>query len=490
MFKDKINKFLSDKYNKIFLAILITAALIRLYFLFSNPYQPLWWDESEYANKAKSIAFNTEYNDLWSPRKPILLPLLSSIIFKIFESELMVKLLIVIFSLITISMVYFIGKKIYEKKIALIATLFMSVLWLDIFFSNRLLTDVPSAALVALTMFSFIKAKENNNYFYLLGILIALSYLMRVANIMLIGILLINLLITERLSFLKNKKIWTSAIITAVIIGSYFIWLFTNYENVVERLATLGEGVTPPFISSLFSYLSRFPSYLTIPFLITFLFGLIPMLINVILGFDIMLKGKDKELTNSSFLLAWILPYLLFYGLILPNVEDRFLLPIFLPISLITANGLFKISDIIKNYNKDLAKIVIALLIISGIILQLIQTNNLIESKKDSYLIVKEAALWIKQNSNPTDLVISNSLPQNIYYSERNTTYFNSKQEFEDFIKVYKPKYMVASIFEQSYDWYYKYPEDHKDTVIPVQAYFADQQKTQSILIIYLFRYQ
>ena len=310
MFKDKINKFLSDKYNKIFLAILITAALIRLYFLFSNPYQPLWWDESEYANKAKSIAFNTEYNDLWSPRKPILLPLLSSIIFKIFESELMVKLLIVIFSLITISMVYFIGKKFYEKKIALIATLFMSVLWLDIFFSNRLLTDVPSAALVALTMFSFIKAKENNNYFYLLGILIALSYLMRVANIMLIGILLINLLITERLSFLKNKKIWTSAIITAVIIGSYFIWLFTNYENVVERLATLGEGVTPPFISSLFSYLSRFPSYLTIPFLITFLFGLIPMLINVILGFDIMLKGKDKELTNSSFLLAWILPYL------------------------------------------------------------------------------------------------------------------------------------------------------------------------------------
>ena len=49
---------------------------------------------------------------------------------------------------------------------------------------------------------------------------------------------------------------------------------------------------------------------------------------------------------------------------------------------------------------------------------------DLIGSKEASFREVKLAGEWIKANSNPEDIVITASMPQNSYYSERATYNF------------------------------------------------------------------
>tara|TARA_Y100000310_G_C20681611_1_gene816302 strand:- start:2758 stop:3303 length:546 start_codon:yes stop_codon:yes gene_type:complete len=69
--------------------------------------------------------------------------------------------------------------------------------------------------------------------------------------------------------------------------------------------------------------------------------------------------------------------------------------------------------------NKKIAFIILASLFIFVGLLQLNLTNNLIHEKKNSFKGLKDAGLFIREISNQEDLVISQAMPQTIYYSER-----------------------------------------------------------------------
>ena len=125
---------------------------------------------------------------------------------------------------------------------------------------------------------------------------------------------------------------------------------------------------------------------------------------------------------------------------------------------------------------------------------------DLIGSKEASFREVKLAGEWIKANSNPEDIVITASMPQNSYYSERATYNFylaprrdmerKNATQFYEFIEEKKPKYLVISAYEQPahsiYTWATNYPQDFPERVTPVKVY---QQGEQPVLIIYAFNY-
>ena len=73
------------------------------------------------------------------------------------------------------------------------------------------------------------------------------------------------------------------------------------------------------------------------------------------------------------------------------------------------------------------------------------------ENKKESYLPVKDAALWMKANSEPNDQILSVSYPQTSYYAERNVTIYSDIENVSEFDKLvwkFKPKYLEATLFE------------------------------------------
>jgi len=144
----------------------------------------------------------------------------------------------------------------------------------------------------------------------------------------------------------------------------------------------------------------------------------------------------------------------------------------------------------IRNKNKLLGILfIIAILFVFGYS-QINYTNNLIESRLTSYGGLKDAGLWIKENSNTEDMIIGISAYQLQYYSRRSSVYvggstsLKDNKEFEEKLSQNPDiKYYVVSVYEKTPEWMFTYPDEHRWKI--VQAYFADAEQQQPILIIY-----
>ena len=142
-------------------------------------------------------------------------------------------------------------------------------------------------------------------------------------------------------------------------------------------------------------------------------------------------------------------------------------------------------SFLIKKYKlKEFTIILIILIILSLLLIPNIKFgNSLIEVKKTSYLEVKQAGVWLKENSNPEDIIMSDSQPQVQYYSERDTyTFSRNLSDFEQQIQELNPRFLMISIFEPYPQWTYNYPQENADKWIPAKVYEKDNQP---VLIIY-----
>jgi hypothetical protein len=144
--------------------------------------------------------------------------------------------------------------------------------------------------------------------------------------------------------------------------------------------------------------------------------------------------------------------------------------------------------------------------------------DNVIKSKITAYQEVKDAGLWLKQNTNPNDSIITASVYQTEYYSERKVYdfYFNqgdkgsikinatnrdlpeTEEQFDKLILIYKPEFLIVNVFEVgftpnfAYSWPSKHTPNSTEQVIatPINGYFADPPKnTQPMLIIFRLDY-
>ena len=167
------------------------------------------------------------------------------------------------------------------------------------------------------------------------------------------------------------------------------------------------------------------------------------------------------------------------------DAEDRWLLPLALPLLILVGKGLYFIYDFVKKYEKKVAIAIFIILILIGGYFQLSRASETINGKKDSYQEVKQASLWIKENSSPDDLIFSKSVTQMTYYARRQVLGFGGNEtQFKEEVKKYKPKYIVFSVFEPHGETL-QYPEKFKEHLEPVQAYTSPQDTSQYTLVIY-----
>ena len=140
--EDKIKKWFSVKYNLALTLILIVAFAIRFYFYLQTQNQPLWWDESEYMSAAKSFAGIGQYH-LSTIRLPGFPLMAAAFFFLGIQSEPVIRFFLLFLpSIILIFLTYRIMSEMYsDKRIALISTAILSVLWESLFYSNRFHTE-------------------------------------------------------------------------------------------------------------------------------------------------------------------------------------------------------------------------------------------------------------------------------------------------------------------------------------------------------------
>ena len=489
--KNKSKEFLKN--NLPIILILVFGFAIRIYFFILTKNQAEWWDSGEYLSYASHWAFGipVEFN----PQRPPLFPLIEALFLKLgFGDNLLKFILEVIPSTLLILVSYLIVKEMYNKKLALLTAFLISVFWLILFNTVRLHADIPLLFFSYLSVYYFWKGyvkKQKNYYLYLAFIFIALAFLIKLTAGLFGLIFLVFLLTIDKLKFLKNKHLWLAFILFILILLPYFIWQNNVFGKPTAFLFASHVTYNPAGITSYkpigWHILNFIPWMLNTPYFVLFLIGLIT-LYTLFLSLDLIIKTKNNEKYNDLFIFIWILIPLLYFVFLERDAEDRWLLPIALPLLILVGKGLFFVYDLIKKYEKNIAITVFIALILLGGYFQLARADEIINAKKDSYMQVKEASLWIKENSNKDDIIFSKSVTQTTYYAQRRVLGFGGNEtQFKEEVKKYKPKYIVFSIFEP-HGKTLEFPEKFKNSLEPVKAYLAPNEKDKAVLMIYRFK--
>ncbi len=487
----KIKEFFKDKHNIILVLILLFAFIVRIYFFFNTIEQPVWWDESQYTEQAKRLGLDLETNDIWYYRRTMLLPVFWSFFYKLGFGETALRLTEVFFSVLLVFATYLVGKEMFNKKVGLIAALGISFTRIILFETSRLLNSIPSSAFMMLAVYFFYKGYLKNynvKQIYLFGLFAALALNMRFASFLALMSFGIIFLIKEKGKFWKNKHMLASFILIFILLTPFFYMYKQHYPGgIKDFLKQYGEIGVPsaekqPFlgIRGIYDYLKILPQDISLILFLTFILGSV-LLLDFLLAPDLLFKETDLQ--KNLFLFLFLIPPLVYHGVKSLYVEERYLIGILPIILIISAYGFFKIYSSLKNYNKYAVISAISILFIVLSFSQVNAADDIIKAKKDSYLQVKEASLWMKENSKPENVIISNSIPQMQYYSERSVYY---KEEEKEILEL-NPKFFVVSIYERSAPQFYEYPEKNNDKWKVVKAYYFDQEKNQPSLLIYQY---
>ncbi len=491
--KEKIVNWFKDPYNLTLTAIVIFALVIRFYYFSMVGNQPLWWDEAEYLGMAKAWAFGLEYEFL--PVRAILLSLVTAVFFKISFTEFLPRLFLVSLSITSIIALYYLGKETYSKRVGLIATFLMSSFYVNLFYTFRLIVDVPSLAfytLGALFFFKYIR-KNSHKSLYIGAALLAVGVMFKIPTAAFLFAFGIFMLVTERLKFLKRKELWIAGIIFILILTPYIIWGYIQFDGFVITQAgawnSAKEDALGNFFLNIKSYTQMFKDsrLISFPLLITFLGGLGIIMFEFILGFDILLKGKNMKLKRNLFLfLIFIVPILsVSYAMGGNNYENRYILNAFPAVFIISGIFISKTYNFIKKQNKLIAIILLMAILAYSASFQLKFADNIIKSRQPSYGELKEAGFWLKANTQPNEIILSESKFQLSYYSDRESiTFPQSKENMTALINSNENiKYFIVSGIQPSADWVNVYPNENNMTLI--QAYFFDAEQKQPSLLIY-----
>ncbi len=479
MEKEKIINWF--KKNWILIGIVVFTITIRIYYFVLVNNQPLWYDEALYLNMARRFAFGINYT--FPPVRPILFSLINAFFLRIIDNEFLPRLFMLLLSVASVLGVYLFGKELYNKKVGLIASFLTSIFYLNLFFTYRLLVDMPSLTFFVFSGFLFFKYFKtgSNKILYLATCVIAIGTLLKLSTAFILPAILIYSLVTGGFKFFKRKEIWIASLIFILILSPYIIFGYFEFGGFVLTQATSSVGPKSYFagFGIMKNYLVMFPIYFSWILLAIFVFGM-ALMYKVVLYFDNLLKG-DKKLKRDLFLLLILLiPFVLISFLIGHN-ENRYLITIFPTIFLISSSFIILAYNSIKKRTKLLAIIFLIGLLGFVLVFQLLATDSLIKNKMGSYLEVKEAGLWLKQNSDVSDVIATKSQPQIKYYSERETIGLpETKEEFES-ARSSSTKFFMLSIFENHPEWAYTYPTEKNLTVIKVYI----TQENQPLLVIY-----
>lgn len=146
-------------------------------------------DEAIYAGQAATLAGYDEFQKHFSIFRahPLLLQFINSLMIGIFGiSDTILRIVPAVLGTFTIILTYIIGKILYDRKVAMVSSIVVTVLPYHILLSRQVLLDVPLSFFYTLTLiFIILHLKKPNNLFwiYLVGLSAGLSFLSKEVGI-------------------------------------------------------------------------------------------------------------------------------------------------------------------------------------------------------------------------------------------------------------------------------------------------------------------
>lgn len=471
------------------LYILLLGLGIRIYWLVKTFSQTLWWDECVYMIMASTWSGGPAYE--FTAARPVLFSFIIYL-FNFFTTSILVpKLIILFFSMAAIPGMYYLGKSISgQQRVGLLAALLTSVFYLHIFYTQRLLVDTVSFTFFIWAAYFFIEyfRKNKSKLLYIATAITAIGFLFRITTAFILFVVFIYLFLMQGFKMFKKKEYWIAIILFGLIIAPYIAWGYIQFDgfvltkafetNAPDTGSFLGNGLQL-FIQYTKNGYGLLPNTLSFLWATFFVIGLVS-LYKLFLAFD--LRKKDKEIRRNLFLLLLFIVPLLASCFLLDHVEDRYIFNTFPAIILLISIAKFKIMDYIEDHEgRGMALFVFIIGVILLLVSQFIAMPLIIKPGINSYQQVGEAGIWIEENSNPGDVVVTSSYPQIQYYSKRRAQYIPKTKEEYELMDRTKYKYFIVSVFENSPEWSYTYPSNQNYTVANIYL----DRNGDPLLIIY-----
>jgi len=178
-----------------------------------------WWDEAVYLGLGKNIAEGNGYSINIGDEafRPPLLPFITSLLIK--NGEWIIRLIFPVFGILGTLATYFLAKKLYDKKTALVSAFLVSASQFYIFYGQKILTETMSLTLFTMSFYFFHKSFRDRKYLMPTAVFVALSLLIRYTNGLFFVIFLIYFIYEKRFDLFKSKEFLISVVLFFLILS-------------------------------------------------------------------------------------------------------------------------------------------------------------------------------------------------------------------------------------------------------------------------------
>jgi len=211
--------------HKVFLLIFFVFFIIKVYSLFVA--HDIWWDSSVYVGMGKYIYSSGEAG-LWEPSRPLVWPLILGFFWKIGLNPVFFgKLLVIVFSSGILLLTYLIALHIFNRKVAILSSLFLALSSTFFLFGNILHPEIPSTFFALLGFYYFIKKKYGFS-----GLFLGIAFMTRFFQIFIAIPLLLILLYLIAKNKESFRRLLNFSIFFLIPIIPYLILNYFLYNNI------------------------------------------------------------------------------------------------------------------------------------------------------------------------------------------------------------------------------------------------------------------
>src|SRR3989338_2115375 len=232
----------------IIIAIIIFSFIIRIGYFIDTKDQVVWWDEAEYLVKAKHIAFGTS-DEGWNPLREPLMSIFWALLYKIGATELIIRITSFLFAILSIYLTYLVGKELFNEWIGVISSFLMSIYHQHIFFTYRMLIDIPATVFWLLSIYFFWRGfvkQQGKKYIYLTALCLGVGFLAHY-SLLFLGIILFifgsilfvtNIILSLDLIIKKKEKSTISQLLI-------LLWILIPLI-IYTYVSIYGSGISEP----------------------------------------------------------------------------------------------------------------------------------------------------------------------------------------------------------------------------------------------------
>ena len=315
------------------LAICFVTTFLIL--IFAHPNSLTSVDECPYLHLGKSIVDGDDYYWSFPDGRPVLPSLIALFLYLGFDIVAVRLLIPLIFMNSALISTYALGKTLFERKEAFIATLFLFTFPFFWLLGNTTLVDIPLITFTTLfLLFFYLGIEKEIKFLPISAIFISIALLTKISAILILLSAIFYLILRKKWDIWRKKEF----IISAVIIPVSFLSIYTVFHVFMSAkigFSNIKEAANVPF---LFFEILRL--------------GLAPILVLTIFGIS-----KERR---SIYLCLPILAFFLFWAITGRFFALRHFTPLFPIVGILIAIGFFKL---LNKYNKKFVCILLIVLL-------------------------------------------------------------------------------------------------------------------------------